>query len=70
VRLSIRLHGRSYRFGSVREVLGRASEPKSGDTLAGVGAGSHQERAAAKHVLAELALADLRAHPVVPLDED
>ena len=70
MRLSIRLHGRSYRFGSVREVLGRASEPKSGDTLAGVGARSHQERAAAKHVLADLTLADLRAHPVVPLDED
>ena len=70
MRLSIRLYGRSYRFGSVREVLGRANEPKSGDTLAGVGARSHRERAAAKHVLAELTLADLRAHPVVPLDED
>ncbi len=70
MKLTARVLGRSYRFRSVREVLGRASEPKSGDTLAGVGARSHQERAAAKRVLAEFTVGDLRAHPVVPLDED
>lgn len=70
MRLTARVHGRSYRFGSVREVLARANEPKAGDTLAGLGARSHLERAAAKRVVAELTLEDLRAHPVVPLDED
>jgi len=70
VRLTARIHGRSYRFGSVREVLARANEPKAGDTLAGIGARSHLERAAAKRVLADLTLEDLRAHPVVSLDED
>jgi len=70
VRLTARVHGRSYRFGSVREVLARANEPKAGDTLAGIGARSHLERAAAKRVLADLTLEDLRAHPVVSLDED
>ncbi len=70
MQLSLRLHGRTHRFGSVREVLGRANEPKAGDERAGLAACSHQERAAAKLVLAELTLADLRAHPVVPLDED
>jgi ethanolamine ammonia-lyase large subunit len=70
MQLAARVHGRHHRFGSVREVLARANEPKSGDTRAGIGARSHQERAAAKLVLAELTLADLRAHPVVPLDED
>ena len=70
MQLAVRLHGRHHRFGSVREVLARANEPKAGDTRAGIGARSHQERAAAKLVLAELTLADLRAHPVVPLDED
>jgi len=54
----------------VREVLARANEPKAGDERAGIGARSHQERAAAKMVLAELTLADLRAHPVASLDED
>ncbi len=70
MQLAVRLHGRQHRFGSVRELLGRANEPKAGDTRAGIGARSHQERAAAKLVLSELTLADLRAHPVVPLDED
>src|SRR5215470_16164305 len=70
MQLSLRLHGRSHRFGSVRELLGRANEPKAGDERAGIAARSHQERAAAKLVLSELTLADLRAHPVVPLDED
>ena len=70
MRLTARVHGRSYRFGSVREVLARANEPKAGDTLAGIGARSHLERAAAKRVLADLTLEDLRAHPVVSLDED
>jgi AraC-like DNA-binding protein len=70
VRLTARVHGRSYRFASVREVLARANEPKSGDALAGIGARSHLERAAAKRVVAELTLEDLRAHPVAPLDDD
>ena len=70
MQLAVRVHGRHHRFGSVREVLARANEPKSGDTRAGIGARSHQERAAAKLVLAELTLGDLRAHPVIPLDED
>jgi ethanolamine ammonia-lyase large subunit len=70
MQLAARVHGRQHRFGSVREVLARANEPKSGDARAGIGARSHQERAAAKLVLAELTLADLRAHPVAPLDED
>jgi ethanolamine ammonia-lyase large subunit len=70
MQLAVRVHGRNHRFGSVREVLARANEPKAGDERAGLAARSHQERAAAKMVLAELTLADLRAHPVAPLDED
>jgi ethanolamine ammonia-lyase large subunit len=70
MQLGVRLHGRTHRFKSVRDVLGRANEPKAGDERAGIAARSHQERAAAKLVLAELTLADLRAHPVAPLDED
>jgi len=70
MQLAVTLHGRRHRFGSVREVLARANEPKAGDERAGIAARSHQERAAAKLVLAELSLADLRAHPVAPLDDD
>jgi ethanolamine ammonia-lyase large subunit len=63
MRLSTRVQGRSHRFRSVRDVLARAGAPKAGDASAGVGARSHLERAAATLVLAELTLADLRAHP-------
>ncbi len=70
MRLTARVHGRSYRFGSVRDALARANEPKSGDVLAGIAAESHSERAAAKRVVAELTLADLRANPVAQLEDD
>lgn len=70
MKLATRLFGKSYRFRDVKEVLAKANEPRSGDVLAGVAAASAQERVAAKHVLSELTLADLREHPVVPYDED
>lgn len=70
MRLAARVHGRSHRFTSVRDALARANEPKAGDERAGIAARSHEERAAAKLVVAELTLADLRENPVAPLDED
>jgi len=57
-------------FGSVREVLAKANELKSGDVLAGVAASSDLERIAAKEVLSHLLLEDLREHPVVPYEDD
>ena len=34
----VRLYGRTYEFGSVREVMAKANELKSGDCLAGIAA--------------------------------
>jgi len=68
--LKTRLCGESYSFKSVKEVLAKANELKSGDVLAGIAAANAQERVAAKHVLSELTLEDLRNNPVVPLEED
>jgi ethanolamine ammonia-lyase large subunit len=65
-----KLRGESFSFESVKEVLARANEEKSGDILAGVAAGSALERVAAKQVLAEMPLHDLRENPVVPYEED
>ena len=48
----------------------KASEFRSGDELAGVSASTAEERVAAKAVLAELTLADLRNNPAVPYEED
>ncbi|NPV71353.1 MAG: ethanolamine ammonia-lyase subunit EutB [Firmicutes bacterium] len=70
MRLTTRLFGRQYRFESVKEVLGKANEEKSGDALAGIAATSAAERVAAKRVLAEMTVEDLRENPVIPYDED
>src|SRR5580658_8605008 len=68
--LSTRLFGKTYRFKSVKDVLARANEERSGDQLAGIVARSEQERIAAKMVLAELTLRDLRENPVVRYEKD
>ena len=64
------IRGVRYRFASVKEVLAKANPPKSGDDLAGVSARDAVERVAARAVLAELTLADLRMNPVVPYEDD
>ncbi len=68
--LKTRLFGTTYGFKDVKEVLAKANEEKSGDILAGVAARDTVERVAAKVVLSELTLEDLRNHPVVPYEED
>ena len=67
---STKLFGRHYTFSSIKEILAKASEEKSGDVLAGIAAGSNEERIAAKRVLAELTLKDLRENPVIPYEDD
>ena len=68
--LKTKLFDHTYEFKSVREVMAKANEEKSGDTLAGIGAESAEERIAAKEVLANLTLNDLRNNPAVPYEED
>ena len=64
------LSGQQYTFDSVKEVLAKANEEKSGDILAGVAARSDIERVAAKEVLSQMTLEELRNNPVVPYEED
>ncbi|MEY8445227.1 ethanolamine ammonia-lyase subunit EutB [Enterococcus ratti] len=68
--LKTRLFGKVYQFSSVKDVLAKANEEKSGDRLAGVGASSSEERIAAKVVLSHLTLNDLFNYPVVDYEED
>ncbi|HUS27287.1 MAG TPA: ethanolamine ammonia-lyase subunit EutB [Kofleriaceae bacterium] len=70
MQLASTIRGVRYSFGSVKEVLAKANPPKSGDDLAGVSARDAVERVAARAVLADLTLADLRMNPVVPYDVD
>lgn len=64
------LSGQTFTFGSVKEVLAKAGEHKSGDVLAGVAARSDIERVAAKEVLAAMTLKELYENPAVPYEED
>ena len=64
------LSGQMYSFESVKEVLAKANEEKSGDILAGVAASSDMERIAAKEALANMLVKDLRENPVVPYEQD
>ena len=70
MKLSTTLAGKTFSFRSVKEVLAKANEEKSGDILAGIATGSDLERVAAKEVLSNLLVRDLRENPVVPYEDD
>jgi ethanolamine ammonia-lyase large subunit len=54
----------------VKDVLAKANEEKSGDRLAGLAAATTMERIAAKQVLSNLLVSDLREHPAAPYEQD
>lgn len=61
---------KTYSFASIKDVLAKASEQKSGDSLAGIGATSKMERVAAKEVLSRLTIKDITENPAVPYEKD
>lgn len=60
----------TFKFGSVKEVMAKASEEKSGDIMAGLAAETGTERIAAKEVLSNLLISDIRNNPVVDYETD
>lgn len=68
--LSQRVGSRTYTFSSLRELLAKASPARSGDYLAGVAAGSAEERVAAQTALADLPLGTFLNEAVVPYETD
>ena len=70
MKLKTTLLGKTYQFDSLKQVMAKANEDKTGDQLAGLAAESAQERVAAKVVLSEVTLKDLRENPAVPYEED
>jgi len=68
--LSQRVGVRTYSFADLRELLAKASPPRSGDYLAGVAAGSSEERVAAQMALAGLPLTTFLNEAVVPYESD
>lgn len=61
---------RNYRFRDLRELLAKATPLRSGDLLAGVAAGSEEERMAARMALAEVPLQRFLEEPLIPYEED
>ena len=70
VQLTTRVQGEHFTFPSLKDVLARANEPRSGDVQAGLAARSMREMAAAKLVLADVTLQELRENPAVPYEQD
>ena len=59
-----------YRFDDLRTLLAKATPARSGDLLAGLGAGSAEERVAAQMALADVPLAAFLNEAVVPYERD
>ena len=70
MKLNTNLFGINYDFKSVKEVMAKANEQKSGDTLAGIGAKDAKERVAAKYVLSDLTVEDITSSPAVDYNKD
>lgn len=68
--LKTRLLGKTYAFRDLKDAMAKANEDKTGDRLAGLAAENVQQRVAAKVVVANLLLSDLRENPAVPYETD
>lgn len=62
--------GTRYTFDDLKTLLAKATPARSGDELAGIAAGSATERAAACMALADVALHDFLAEPIIPYEAD
>jgi ethanolamine ammonia-lyase large subunit len=59
-----------YAFSGLRELLAKATPARSGDQLAGLAAGSAEERVAARMVLADVPLTAFLSEPLIPYEAD
>jgi ethanolamine ammonia-lyase large subunit len=59
-----------HHFADLRELMAKATPERSGDQLAGIAAGSAQERVAAREALADVPLATFLQQPLVPYESD
>jgi len=64
------IHGVTYRFNGLKELLAKATAARSGDELAEVAAESAVERVAARMALADLPLKVFTEEPLIPYAED
>jgi len=67
---AVAIEGTRYVFPDLKDLLAKASPPRSGDRLAGIAAKSAAERVAAQMALADLPLATFLDEAVVPYEDD
>ncbi|RYC31477.1 ethanolamine ammonia-lyase subunit EutB [Lichenibacterium minor] len=60
----------TWAFADLKDLMAKATPLRSGDMLAGIAAGSAEERLAARHCLADLPLKAFLARPLIPYEED
>nr|WP_218179331.1 ethanolamine ammonia-lyase subunit EutB [Hydrogenophaga aromaticivorans] len=68
--MSATLGLQTFRFGSLREVMAKATPLRSGDALAGLAAATEQERVAARWVLADVPLQRFLDDALIPYETD
>lgn len=64
------INASAYDFKSLRNLMAKATPPRSGDYLAGVAATNHLERVAAQWVLADVPLKRFLNEDLVPYEQD
>ena len=60
----------TYTFGDLRDLLAKATPPRSGDRLAGIAAESAEQMVAARMALADVPLKQFLNEAVIPYEED
>jgi ethanolamine ammonia-lyase large subunit len=60
----------TYRFDDLRELMAKATPPRSGDRLAGIAAASAEQMIAARMALADVPLQSFLHEAVIPYEED
>lgn len=64
------IHATAYVFDDLRDLLAKATPPRSGDRLAGIAADSAQQMIAARMALADVPLKQFLNETVVPYEDD
>jgi ethanolamine ammonia-lyase large subunit len=70
MRYSHSVGGHAYTFGSLKDLLAKASPARSGDYLAGIAAADDEQRVAAQMALADVPLVSFLSDAVVPYEQD
>ena len=65
-----RIGAKSFVFSDLKDLMAKATPPRSGDMLAGIAAATAEENVAARMCLADLPLKTFLAEPLVPYEGD